>query len=231
VPVYSTVSVIQPGSWISIYGSNLANGSSVWDGSFPTSLGGVTVTIDNKPGYLWLVSPGQINLQAPDDSFTGPVSVIVKTPNGTATSTVTLAEVGPSFSLLDAKHVAAAILTPDGSGAYGNGAYDLAGPSGLFTFSTRPVRAGETLVLFGVGFGPTNPFVPAGAVFNSSAPTTNAVSISIGGVAALVQFSGITSAGLYQFNVTVPSTASGDQILQARVAGVVSPGGVYVTVQ
>ena len=63
VPIYSSVPVIQAGSWISIYGSNLAAGTSVWNGDFPTSLGGVSVTIDNRAAYLWVVSPTQINLQ------------------------------------------------------------------------------------------------------------------------------------------------------------------------
>jgi hypothetical protein len=66
VPVYSEVPIVQPGSWISIYGSNFASTTTLWNGNFPTSLGNVSVTIDGKPGYLWFVSPGQINLQAPD---------------------------------------------------------------------------------------------------------------------------------------------------------------------
>ena len=49
VPVYSTVNMIQPGEWVSIYGKNLAGGSSVWQGDFPTQLGGTSVTINGKP--------------------------------------------------------------------------------------------------------------------------------------------------------------------------------------
>ena len=231
VPLYSSVPLIQPGSWISIYGNNLANSTAIWDGSFPTSLGGVSVMIDNKPGYLWLVSPGQINLQAPDDPATGPVNVTVTTPNGTVNSTVTLAAFGPSFSLLSAKYAAGVILTPNGSGAYDGGAYDLLGASGAFSFNTRPVKAGETLELYGVGFGPTNPHVSAGSAYSGAAPTLNTVTVTIGGVPAFVLFSGITSTGLYQFNIVVPSAGTGDQLLQASVNGVQTPGGVYVTVQ
>ena len=39
VPIYSSVPVIQAGSWVSIYGTDLANGTFLWNGSFPTSLG------------------------------------------------------------------------------------------------------------------------------------------------------------------------------------------------
>jgi uncharacterized protein (TIGR03437 family) len=225
------VSVIQPGSWISIYGSNLANTTAVWNGTFTTSLGGVSVMIDNRPGYLWSVTPSQINLEAPDDMATGTVNVTVTTPNGTVSSTVTLAAFGPSFSLFSARYPAGVILTPNGSGAYGGGAYDLLGPSSAFSFNTRPVKAGETLELYGVGFGPTNPPVPAGAAYSGAAPTTNTVTVTIGGVPATVLFSGITTTGLYQFNITVPNAGTGDQLLQASVNGVQTQGGVYVTLQ
>jgi uncharacterized protein (TIGR03437 family) len=211
VPVYSTSPIIQSRSWISVYGNNLASGMSTWNGDFPTSLGGTSVTIDNKSAYLWFVSPTQINLQVPDDTTVGMVSVVVTTASGTATSTVTLAPQAPSFSLLsDGKHVAAEIPTPNGGGAYGGGTYDLVGPSGTFSFNTRPVKPGETLVLYGVGFGTTNPLVQAGKIFSGSAPTINPVIVTIGGVKAAVSYAGLIEAGLYQINVTVPSVASGE---------------------
>jgi uncharacterized protein (TIGR03437 family) len=233
VPVYSSVPVIQPGSFVSIYGNSLASGNYLWNGDFPASLGGTSVTINNKPAYLLYVSPTQLNLQAPDDTATGLVSVVANTPYGTATSTVTLAAYGPSFSLLgDGKHVAGEIATPNGTGAYAGGIYDLVGPSNTFSFSTRPVKAGETLTLYGVGFGPTTPHVPAGQIFSSAAPTNTPVTITIGSMNANVSFAGITEAGLYQFNLIVaPNIGSGDQPLQATVNGIETPAGPVVTVQ
>lgn len=232
VPIYSSVPVVQSGSWVSIYGSNLASGDFIWNNDFPTSLGGVSVTIDNKPAWLWTVSPTQINLQVPDDPTTGPVSVVLTTPSGTATSSVTLAPYGPSFSLLgDGKHAAGEIATPNGTGAYGGGTYDLDGPSGAFSYNTRPVKPGEILVLYGVGFGPTTPFVPAGQIFFGSAPANSPVAITIGGVAANVVYAGITEAGTFQFNVVVPDAPVGDQPLLAIVNGIQTPPGPVVTVQ
>jgi uncharacterized protein (TIGR03437 family) len=233
VPVYSSVPVIQPGSWVSIYGTNLANGTFFWSGNFPTSLGSTSVTIDNKPAYLWFVSPTQINLQAPDDTATGLVSIAVTTASGTKASTVTLAPQGPSFLLLgDNKHVVGEIATPNGTGAYANGTYDLVGPSDTFSYSTRPVNPGETLVLYGVGFGPTTPHVPAGQNPTVVALTNSPITVTIGGVRANFAFAGInTEAGLYQINVVVPNTPSGDQALQATVNGVLTPAGPVVTVQ
>jgi uncharacterized protein (TIGR03437 family) len=123
-------------------------------------------------------------------------------------------------------------VTPNGSGAYGGGTYDLLGPSGAFPYNTRPAKAGEILLLYGVGFGPTSPRVPAGQPFTGAAPTNSPVTITIGGVAANVAFSGITAAGLYQFNLTVPAgTGSGDQALVATVNGVQAPAGPVVAVQ
>jgi len=233
VPNDSTVSAIQSGSWISIFGTDLASGTSLWNADFPKTLGGTSVTVDNRPAYLWYVSPQQINLQVPDDSTTGVVEVVVTTASGTASSTVTLATYSPSFSLLgDGKHVAAEIVTPDGSGAYGGGTYDLVGPSNTFSYNTRPVKAGETLVLYGVGFGPTTPTVLAGQAYSGASRTNSPVTVTIGGVSASVAFAGISEAGLYQLNVTVPTnTGSGDQALQATVNGVQTPLGPVVTVQ
>jgi uncharacterized protein (TIGR03437 family) len=232
VPVYSSVPTIESGSWFSIYGSSLANGPFTWNGSFPMTLGGVSVSIDNKPAYLWYVSPSQINAQAPDDTATGTVNVVLTSPLGSATSTVTLSQYAPSFSLLgNTSYAAGIIATPDGSGAYGNGTYDLLGPPGRFSFATRAVSTGETLELYGVGFGPTDPPVPAGQIPLTAAPTTSAVTVTIGGVPATVLFSGITEAGTYQINIRVPATGSGDQLLKAMVGGAATPDNVMVTVR
>jgi uncharacterized protein (TIGR03437 family) len=232
VPVYSSVSTIQPGSWVSIYGTNLAPATAIWNGDYPTTLGNVTVTVNAKPAYLWYVSPTQINLEAPDDSALGPVTVVVTSPTGKASSTVTLAAVGPSFSLFtDQKHLAGVILTPSGTGAYANGTYDLVGPTGAFTFATRPVKAGETVLLYGTGFGPTNPAVPAGRASAGSAATVNAVQLSIGGVAVTPLYSVMISPGLYQIALTVPNVAAGDQALRATVNGAQTPANVFLAVQ
>ena len=229
VPIYTKGPYIQPGSWISIYGSNFAAAPATWNGDFPQSLGGVSVTINGKPGYLWYVSPTQINLQAPDDTTTGVVNVVVTTANGVANSQVDLGAFAPSLSLFDSTHAAGVILTPDGSGAYGNGTYDLLGPVGAFNFKTRPAKPGETIELYGVGFGPTNPAVAAGRVFSGSAPMVNTPTAKINNVSAQVAYAGITSAGLYQFNIVVPNISaqpgSQDVSIVINLTGTTNNGG------
>jgi uncharacterized protein (TIGR03437 family) len=233
VSVGSSATTIQPGEWVSIYGTNLASGTVTWNGDFLTSLGGTSVTINGKKAYLWYVSPGQINLQSPDDATRGSVPVVVTTANGSSTSTATLGDFGPSFLLLDAKHVTGIIYRGDGSGAYGGGGYDIIGPTGSsLGYSTIAAKAGDIVELFGVGFGPTSPAVAAGQAFSGAAPTNYPVTVLINSRSVTPSFAGLSGAGLYQFNLTVPSgLGTGDVSLQASVGGVQTPPGVVITLQ
>jgi len=231
VPVYSSVSAIQPGSWISIFGTGLASATTSWTGNFPTTLADTTVTIDSKPAYLWFVSPTQINLQAPDDPATGTVSVVVTTAAGSFTTDVVLDQYAPSFSLYNSKYAAAIVATPGEPGNSGSG-YDYIGPGGsALPFTSRPVKAGETLLLYGVGFGPTTPPVPAGATYSGAAPVPVLPTVTIGGVPATVTFAGIVEAGLFQLNVVVPSAGSGDKALLASIGGATTPAQVFITLE
>lgn len=233
VPVFSSANTIQSGSWISIYGTNLAAATATWNNDFPSSLGGVSVTIGGTSAYLWLVSPTQINLQAPDNSTIGPVVVTLTNGKGSWTTTANLAPISPAFSLLDAKHVAAIILRSDGTGAYGGGTYDVAGPTGTsLGYKTVAAKGGDTVVLYGVGFGPTNPPVPAGRLYSGAAATTNPVQVTIGGVAVTSFFAGLSQAGLYQINITIPKgLVTGDVALASNTAGVQTQAGVVISLQ
>jgi uncharacterized protein (TIGR03437 family) len=232
-PVYSSSTTIQAGSWVSIYGTNLASTTAIWNGNFPTILGGVTVTINGRSAYLWYVSPTQINLQAPSDNTTGVVSVTINNGIASWTSTVTLGQVSPSFSVLDGKHVAGIILRSNGSGTQGGGTYDIIGPTGSsLGYPTVAAKAGDSVVLFGVGFGPTSPVVLAGQVFSGAAATTNTVNVTINNVNVTPGFAGLSSAGLYQINVTIPSgLGTGDVALQASVGGAQTQPGVVISLQ
>ncbi|HYA17008.1 MAG TPA: Ig-like domain repeat protein, partial [Bryobacteraceae bacterium] len=229
VPLYSTSNNIEAGSWISLFGCNLYAGAAspgyaLWNGTFPipTNLGGVNVNIDGKPAFLWFASPSQINVQVPHDATLGQVSVNVTTAAGGTSNSVTavLSAIAPSLVLFDATHVAGVIPTPDGSGHYGGGAYDLLGPSSSpFGFNTRPAKKGETVELFGVGFGPTQTPAPAGQQITASA-ITSTISATVGGASATAA-GAIVLPGEYQVNVTIPANAaSGDQPLTMTVGGV-----------
>jgi len=232
-PTLSTTGIIEPGEWISIYGTNIATSPVTWSGNFPTTLGGVSVAIDGRAAYLSYVSSTQINVQVPDDSTTGAVPVVVTTPSGSATSTATLAQFGPSFFLLDNKHVAAIILRSDGSGAYGNGTYDILGPTGTsLGYKTVAAKSGDVVALFGTGFGETNPHVAAGQAFAGAAPTAKPVTLQINNTSVTPSFAGISAAGLYQINFTVPKgLGAGEVSLQGSVGGAQTPLGILITLQ
>ena len=231
VPIDSSSTTIQPGEWISIFGSDLALEAATWNGDFPTSLGGTSVEINGKPAYLWYVSPGQLNLQAPDDTATGTVPVTVSTIAGRTISIVTLAPFAPSFSLLDGEHVAGIIVRQNGTGAYGGGSYDVIGPTGKsLGYATVAAKAGDIVELFGFGFGPTRPAVPAGQVFSGAAATTSPVKLLINNVSVIPSFAGLSGAGLYQINFVVPPNAgSGDVSLVATVGGLQTQSGVVIS--
>ena len=160
-----------------------------------------------------------------NDATTGTAEVVVTTASGVTYATLTLGNVAPAFSLLDSKHVAGIIIRTNGSGAYGGGTYDIVGPTGSsLGYATVAAKVGDTVELFGVGFGPTNPAVPAGTAFSGTAPTTNPVAISINNVSVTPSFAGETGAGLYQINVTIPpGLGTGDVSLQASVGGAQTP--------
>jgi len=236
VAVDSTVATIQPGEFVSIYGTNLGPASpATWTGIFVTTLGGTSVTIDGNPAYLTYAGPTQINAQAPNDSNTTShtVNVAVTTGGGTTTSTVTLAQFAPSFLLFDSKHVTGIIVRTDGSGSQGGGTYDLLGPTGnSLGFPTVAAKPGDVLQLYSVGLGPTNPAVPAGQPFSSSAQTTNPVNLLINNISVPPSFAGIDSSLLYQINLTVPAgLGTGDVPLSAMVGGFSTQTGVVISLQ
>jgi uncharacterized protein (TIGR03437 family) len=56
--------------------------------------------------------------------------------------------------------------------------------------------------------------------------------VKIGGVAATVQFAGLISPGLYQFNVVVPASApNGDNAVVATYNGAATQSGTLLTIQ
>ncbi len=111
----------------------------------------------------------------------------------------------------------------------------IAGKSGLFGsgVSTRPAKPGDVISLWGTGFGPTTPSVPAGVLFSGAAalPASDQLAIAVGGAAATVLFAGLSEAGLYQFNVIVPAAPDGDQLVTAQVQGIWTQQPLYLTIQ
>uniref|UniRef100_Q01WT5 IPT/TIG domain-containing protein n=1 Tax=Solibacter usitatus (strain Ellin6076) TaxID=234267 RepID=Q01WT5_SOLUE len=200
---------IAPGTWIEIYGVNLARTTRSWQGSdftgdnAPTTLDGVSVTVNGQPAYVSYISPGQVNAQVP--ATLGPETAqVVVIDNGQRTAPYT---------------VKASALLP-GIAAFPSESYSSV-PLAI-TLPPDPVKAGDVITFFGIGFGDVTPSVPAGRITREANTLTSSVEITFDGVPAKVLYAGLSpgSVGLYQFNVVVPDsgTPMGDSI---RYVGIV----------
>jgi len=85
-----------------------------------------------------------------------------------------------------------------------------------------PAKAGDTIAIFGTGFGPTDPGVEPGVIYSGAAQliAKGALHVFIGGVEAKVEFAGQSGGGLNQLNVVVPPLPRGDHEILAIVDGV-----------
>lgn len=229
----SFVPGIVAGSWTTIYGANLAATTRDWTGlisatgEFPTSVEGVSVTIDDRPAFVYFISPGQINVQAPALTRTGMVPVKVTTAAGE--SEVMMANVAAEapalflFTQNSPKYAAA--VRSDGALIARSGAVP-----GANTVAAKP---GDVILLFGTGFGPTTPPVAPGRVVSGAFPLTNpsGLQLRIGGMNVTPSFAGLSAAGLYQFNVIIPNVPDGDQLVEMLLNGQQIQADVFLTVQ
>jgi len=226
-------SSIASGSWVAITGANLCGTTRTWNaGDFsnngqtePQKLEDVTVTMGGLPAFVYYVSATQINVQAPTLP-PGPVNVMVSNANGTSQSvTANVAAVSPAFFLWNGKYAVA--TRPD---------FTYVGPPGLFpSITTTPAKPGDTVILWGTGFGATTPAVPPGTLTPSILATVNdQVTVTVGGLSAEYKGGALTpgNAGLYQIAITIPANApNGDLPVLASIDGVQTPTGVSINVQ
>jgi uncharacterized protein (TIGR03437 family) len=223
-------SAIAPNTWVEINGTNLApagdsrawQGTDFANGSMPTNLDGVSVTVNGQPAYVYYISPTQVNILTPPGALPGSVQVVLTNGTPSAPFTAQAQAASPSFFVFNGGPYICA--------THVNGS--LIGPPSLFAGLTTPATRGETIVIYANGFGTTSTPVVAGAESQTGtlSPTPT---ITIGGVAATVQFAGLSGApGEFQFNVMIPSTlAAGDQAIVATYNGMTTQLGTLVTVQ
>ncbi len=227
-----------PGSWIEIYGSNLATGTRSWTGSdfkgvvAPLSLDGTQVTIGGQQAAVDFISPGQVNAQIPSSVGFGPQPVTVTTGVGASAAVninVNVTQPGllapPSFVIGGKQYLGATF--PDGV------TYVL--PTGAIPgLTSRPARPGETIILYGVGFGPVTPTIASGQIVQQSNTVSSPVQILFGQSSATLSYSGLApnAVGLYQFNVTVPNVAASDAVpVTFSLGGVPGTQTLYTAIQ
>lgn len=151
-----------PGSVISIYGQSLAPGLQVASTNpLPQALGNVTVTIGNYLLPLLFVSPTQINAQLPSELTDGSYTLQVQqTGQADVTGQLTISRDAPGvFTQTNAQQLPLVLaLHQDGT---------------MVTFAS-PAIHGETISLYGTGFGPYATTIVDGF----SVPATPSISLS-----------------------------------------------------
>lgn len=199
----------------------------------PTLLDGIKVSINGKPAYVWYLSPGQINVQAPEDIATGNVSLTVTNCNATSSAfTFARRELAPgllapaSFSISGTQYMVATFGS-DGSYVLNTGV-----GAGL-GIKSRPAKPGDLIIAYGIGFGDVTPTILPGVIVEQSNALTNPVTISFGTTPTTLSYSGLAGnfVGLYEFYITVPaSLANGDYQISVSQNGTKVPQTIYLNV-
>ena len=187
---------VSPGSIISIFGTSLApETQQATSLPLPTTLGNVTVRINEIPAPLFFVSPGQVNAQVPF-AISGTTATITVDNGNLPSASITLgiAPAAPGiFTLSQDGTGPGAVLHPDGSLVSG----------------TSPATVDEVVAIFCTGLGSVTPAVESGqpAPLFPAATTLTTPQVTIGGELAEVVFSGLAPGfiGLYQVNARVPA--------------------------
>jgi uncharacterized protein (TIGR03437 family) len=243
-PVITSVSsstegqaLIAPNTWVSVYGSNFEAAGFIPDtwtnsikasatGALPTTLDGVSVMVGGVAAYVAYVSATQINVLMPNIGL-GPLQVTVtNTASGTSNAvTITSQTLDPGIFEYPSgctSNCPPIATHADYTPAQANGVI-----AGL---TTVPAAPGETIILWGSGFGPTTPAIPYGTAVPSTPvfSTSSNVSATLNGAPITVyqNLAYLTSgiAGVYQIGVTVPAgLANGTYPLVTTINGVSSP--------
>jgi uncharacterized protein (TIGR03437 family) len=204
---------IAQGDITAVFGSQFTYGAPQSATSLPLldTLGGVQVLVNGIAAPLFYVSPGQINFEMPIDAATGQ-SALGFGPNGAGTVQVVRNGQPGNLVYVDINaHVPQFIL-------FNGGPYAIMTTlqGALTGIPSNPVKIGDTVVIYAIGFGPTTTPVQSGAASPSSplayVPGTTEVCFGVEtpffqAPCAKPLFSGLAPGfvGLYQINVTIPS--------------------------
>jgi uncharacterized protein (TIGR03437 family) len=219
---FATDDPVAQGCITALFGEQLSNSGPQSGTQIPlvTKLGGVRVLVNGQAVPLFFSSTGQINFQLPYETPQGQALVQVER-DGQVGNTVSVQVIGIAPRLLFL-----------GYGEYGL----VVNQDGTFPVPTalgiggHPAHIGDTLVIYAIGLGITNPPVATGAAAPSAEPLarfpTTPVSVLFGNrlfnaaQPAVPSFVGLTPGfvGLYQINVTIPPNTASLDVLPVNLA-------------
>lgn len=176
--------------------------------TLPTTLGGARVLVNGVPAPLYFASPGQINFQIPYEASGGQATVQVER-NGVAGNRAAVTIVPQAARILVWPGYQYGIIVN------ADGTLPLPTNIQIGTYTSKPVKAGDVLVIYAIGFGQTGPPVASGqAAPSGPLAALTGVQVRFGApgsfgstVTVPPLFAGLSPGfvGLYQVNVQVPS--------------------------
>jgi uncharacterized protein (TIGR03437 family) len=217
---YGGFSAIAPATWIEIHGANLATyptarqwAAADFNGNTgPTQLGTTSVSIGGQQAFIEYISPVQINAQVPSNVALGQQPVVVTTAGGSSLPyNVQVNPIQPGL-------LAPSVFQVGGlqyvDSLFGDGVTYVLPPGITNAVPNRRAKPNDTIVLFGIGFGPVTPNFAAGQIVQQTNTLQTPIQVFFGGTPAQVAYQGLGASflGLYQINVVVPNIAANDAV-------------------
>jgi uncharacterized protein (TIGR03437 family) len=195
-----SATAISPGKIVVIYGAGLGPATGVLaapsNGAFGAQLAGTTVSIDGLPAPVYYASATQVNAIVPYgiSGTTASVSVTYQS-NVSASFSVPVAASSPGFFSYNSTGAGQAAVINDLDGSLNT--------------AVNPAKVGDYVSFYATGEGQTTPAGVDGKLATLPLPSPNLpVSVTIGGLPAVVQYSGGVYgavAGLMQVNAKIPA--------------------------
>ena len=196
---------VAPDELVSAFGVDLANTTAL-NGSFPTNLGGTTVTLVDSTNTtynvpLYFVASGQVNYYIPSNVQPGPAKLTFTSGDGTVTTGVVLvASVMPGFYTANASGsgAPAAIAIIQHANGSRSSVDTFACSGGSCSPAAISLASSDTLVVefFGTGVRHVSSLASVTATAN--------------GISALVQYAGASGyTGEDQINIQIPNSLFG----------------------
>ena len=202
---YTPNSTVVPGEIMIVKGEQLASTAFQWGPGIPLSsnIAGARVLVNGLAAPMFYAMYGQLAFQLPMETALGTAMVQVER-DGQLSNKASI-HVGTR----DPRILVCPVDTRYGIITYPDWV-TWAIPPGLFPgVASRAAHPGETLTIWAIGLGATNPSVASGAPAPVTEPLARMAQmpqVSFGGIGATPSFAGLAPgyAGLYQINVTVP---------------------------